>query len=78
MSDEVKVTFRLSSPYASRLQRDSAANGMSPGQYARFLLISHFENEDVLEMRDELSEVHAELRRFRKDFDAALDRSGSS
>ena len=72
MDDEIKLSFRIGRPYSGALRKQAAANHVSVSQYARMVLIGTLENQDVLDIKDEVLEVHQELRRFRAAFDAAL------
>ena len=67
--DNLKVTLRLSSPYAGRVRVDSKQNGMSEGQFVRSLVFRHYEKQELLDLRDEVREMRKELSRFRADFD---------
>jgi hypothetical protein len=60
------VGFRLSPPTARRLAAEAAEHGLTPGTYARRLVLAALA-DDARRQADELAAVRAELARLRAD-----------
>ncbi len=70
--DSLKVTLRLSTPYARRVRVDAKEQGMSEGQFVRTLVFRHYEKQELLDLQDEVRGLRDEIARLRADFDAAV------
>ena len=70
--DGKSVSFRLGAPYSERLTREAERHNVSPGQYARMILAMHFEQSELLNLKDEVGDVHTELQEFRAEFKRAV------
>ena len=46
---------------------------MSPGDYARLILIRHIEETELANLREEVASLRAELERFRTHFAAVVE-----
>ena len=62
---ERTISYRLGRPYTDRLEAAAKVNGMSRGQYARFVLVTHFEETAIHRMSDELRELRKEVTELR-------------
>ena len=67
------ISLRIPSPTFHKLASNAAAVGMTPGLYAKRLLIERLENHDVLEVLGRLEEFDAELALLRQDIAAVLE-----
>ncbi len=66
-SAQHSVAFRLDEEYREKLEKLSKENGMSPGQFARFLVVTALEDTERLAMRKDLQTLKTELASFRRD-----------
>ncbi len=72
------ISFRLSDDKHRRLIGLSAASGLSPGEYARELVMEKLDGEDATrreldEVRSELSALKMNLASFRTEFALAVE-----
>ena len=73
MADDIKVSYRLGEPYSSLLAKEARERLMSPHQYARLLLVNHFERSEALDVKDDLRAVVRAVESLRMDFNEALE-----
>lgn len=73
MSTTGKVSFRIGKPYSRLLDESASQRGLSAHQYARLILVNHFERQSELDLRDDLRSLEAEVRALREDFNAAVE-----
>ena len=66
------ISYRIGRPYTDRLDASASAAGMSCGQYARLVLVTHFEETALHRLIEEVHELRRELAELR------LDRSAPS
>ncbi len=66
------VGFRLGRPYVDHLERAAAEHGLGLGQYARLILVMHFEDTTRHKIADELAELRKEVSELR--LEQALNR----
>ncbi len=59
------VTFKIPLHYLARLNELAATNGMSRGQAARFLVVTHFEETAQHRVADELHELRQVVQEIR-------------
>ncbi|MEO0851885.1 MAG: hypothetical protein AAFY15_00055 [Cyanobacteria bacterium J06648_11] len=62
---ERTIAYRLSRPYTDRLEARAAELGLSVGQYARLVLVMHFEETASHRVADELEKLRAEVTDLR-------------
>ena len=59
------VGFRLGTPYSDRLERVAHEQGLSPGKYARLVLVQHFEETASHRIADKLEALENEVQELR-------------
>lgn len=64
---ERTISYRIGRPYTDRLEEAAALNGMSRGQYARLVLVTHFEETAIHRLSEEVRELRKELTELRLD-----------
>ena len=64
---ERTIAYRLGRPYTDKLEEAARLNGMSRGQYARLVLVTHFEETAIHRLSDEIRELRKELTELRLD-----------
>lgn len=64
---ERTISYRIGRPYTDRLEEAAHAAGMSRGQYARLILVTHFEETALHRLSDEVVELRKELAELRLD-----------
>lgn len=62
---ESTIAYRLGRPYTDRLAEIAKLNGMSRGQYARLVLVTHFEETAIHRLSDEVRELRKEVTELR-------------
>lgn len=67
MPKSTPVNFRLSAPAARRLAAAAARHGLSPGTYARRLVLEGMDDTAGRQALDELAAVREQLARLRAD-----------
>ena len=73
MADDLKVTYRLGAPYSRALQEQARERLLSPHQYARLVLVNHFERTEALDLQDDIRSLEKALNALRVDFNNALE-----
>jgi len=58
---DATIAYRLGRPYTDRLAEVAKVNGMSRGQYARLVLVTHFEETAIHRLSDEVRELRKEV-----------------
>ena len=64
-SKEKTIAFRLGRPYTDRAQQMAKASKLSIHQYARLVLVMHFEESARHRVADELGELRREVMELR-------------
>lgn len=67
------ISFRLDARYERELRRRAEGARISPGDYARLVLIRHIEDTELANLRDEVASLRSELERFRTHFAAVVE-----
>lgn len=65
---EKTIAYRLGRPYTERLEEAARLHGMSRGQYARFVLVTHFEETAFHRLCEEVRDLRRELTELRLDW----------
>lgn len=73
---ERTVAYRLGTPYMGRLEGRASETGMSVGQYARLVLVMHFEETASHRVADEIAKLRGEVTDLRVEH--ALGRKAAS
>jgi len=73
-SQDRHVGFRIGPPYRERLEKAAEVTGVSIGQYARFVLVTHFEQTATHLLREELEKLRKEVTELRAEFGLATYR----
>ena len=70
---ETTIAYRLGRPYTDRLDKSAQDHGLSRGQYARLVLVMHFEEtamhrlaEEVIELKQEVIDLRLEQAMHRR------------
>ena len=71
---ERTIAYRLGLPYVSKLEQRASENGLSVGQYARLVLVMHFEQTAAHRVADEIAKLRGEVTDLRVEH--ALGRKG--
>jgi hypothetical protein len=79
MAESPQVSFRFPAHYERKLRAEGEKHNMSPGEYARLLVIHHLEREELLDVRQDLRELREDVRQLasaieelRRDFNRAV------
>ena len=77
---ETTIAYRLGRPYTDRLEKIANEHGLSRGQYARLVLVMHFEEtaihrlaEEVVELRKEVMDLRIEHAIHRRSLKGEVD-----
>lgn len=70
--DELKLTYRIWTPYAERIVERARAARLKPNQFARIATMAAVD-EDLLSVNERLTRIEETLRRLRKDFKDAVE-----
>jgi len=62
------ISFRLDEHYIERLKKEADRYGMSPGDYARRLVLDALENVEEKRVEDSLQAIKREIGELRTDF----------
>jgi hypothetical protein len=62
---ERTISYRLGRPYVEQLEQAAKSHGMSPGQFARLVLVMHFEQTATHKVNDTLCELRQEVLALR-------------
>ena len=54
---EQTIAYRLGRPYTDKLDEVAKLHGLSRGQYARLVLVTHFEETALHRLSDEVREL---------------------
>lgn len=71
-SESRPVSFRLDKHHLERLKEEAEKYGLSPGEYARRLVLDQLEQTSRRELEEGLSEVKREVSALRVDVAAAV------
>ena len=71
---ERTISYRLDRPYVEQLEQAARSNGMSPGQFARLVLVMHFEQTATHKVNDTLCELRQEVLALRAEVGLAAGR----
>lgn len=72
---ERTIAYRLGLPYVGKLEQRAREHGMSVGQYARLVLVMHFEETAAHRVADEIKKLRGEVTDLRVEH--ALGRKGA-
>ena len=61
------IAFRLDEEYRDRLEKLAEENRVSPGQFARMIVISALEDSERLALRRDLEEMKSAVANLRRD-----------
>jgi len=64
---EKTIAYRLGRPYTDKLDEAADLHGMSRGQYARLVLVTHFEDTALHRLGDEIRDLRKEVTEIRID-----------
>ena len=62
---ERTIAYRLGRPYTDRLEDRAEEAGLSVGQYARLVLVMHFEETALHQLADEVTKLRDEVTELR-------------
>lgn len=62
---ERTIAYRLGLPYVGKLEQRASENGLSVGQYARLVLVMHFEETANHRVADEIARLRGEVTDLR-------------
>lgn len=62
---ERTIAYRLGRPYVDRLEQRAVEAGLSVGQYARLVLVTHFEETAMHRLADEVAKLRDEMTELR-------------
>ena len=72
---ERTIAYRLGLPYVSKLEEQASEQGMSACQYARLVLVMHFEETAAHRVADEIAKLRGEVSDLRVEH--AIGRQGA-
>ena len=73
MKGDTKICYRLGAPYSEQVNESAKRHKMTPHQYARLVLVQHFENAQTLDLLEGLEALRDEVKVFHSAFNAALE-----
>ncbi|GEM_PF-3576641 len=65
---ETTIAFRLGRPYTDRLEASAQVTGLSRGQYARLILVMHFEDTALHRLEEALIQLKREVADLNQDY----------
>ena len=74
---ERTISYRIGRPYVDQLEEAAKSHGMSPGQFARLVLVMHFEQTATHKVNDTLGELRQEVLALRAEVGLAA-RAGAT
>ena len=73
---ERTIAYRLGRPYTDKLDEVATLHGMSRGQYARLVLVTHFEETALHRLAEEVQALRREVTELRCEQLVAAGRAG--
>lgn len=61
------IAFRLDEEYREKLEKMAKESAMSPGQFARFLVIAALDNTERIAIRRDLQNLKSDMSSLRRD-----------
>ena len=68
-ADNLKVSFRINSPYSEWIRRDSERRKLSAGKIVQDLVRAHYEKQELRDLQEELKGLRADVKHVRSFLD---------